>query len=64
MAEFPYEGLKGTKRVKGRISARSRREVLSRLKVEGVVPLEVKEVKEGVPFWRSFPSSFCSSQLS
>ncbi len=42
MAEFPYEGLKGTKRVKGRISARSRRKVLSRLKVEGVVPLEVK----------------------
>ncbi len=52
MAEFLYEGLKEGRRVKGKVEASSRKEVLSRLKGEGVVPLHVEEVKDERPFWR------------
>ncbi len=52
MAEFLYEGLKEGRRVKGKVEASSRKEVLSRLKGEGVVPLHVEEVKDERPFWK------------
>jgi len=52
MGEFLYEGLREGKRVKGRISAESRREVISKLRDQGVVPLSVEEVSEKKPFWK------------
>ena len=52
MAEFLYEGLKEGKKVKGKLEASSRREALSMLKGEGVVPLHIEELKSKKPFWR------------
>ncbi len=52
MAEFLYEGLKEGKKVRGRVEASSRREVLSRLRSEGVIPLQVEELKEKKPLWK------------
>ncbi len=52
MAEFLYEGLKEGRKVRGKVEASSRREVLSRLRSEGVVPLQVEELKERKPFWK------------
>ncbi len=52
MAEFLYEGLKEGRKVKGKLEASSRREALSMLKSEGVVPLHIEELKSKKPFWR------------
>jgi len=52
MAEFLYEGLKEGKRVKGKVEASTKREVLTRLRSEGIVPLQVEKVEERRPFWK------------
>ncbi len=43
MAEFFFEGIKEGKRVKGKVSASQKREVLARLKADGIVPVEIRE---------------------
>ncbi len=52
MAEFFYEGIKDGKKVKGKAEAFNRKEVLQRLKSEGVIPLNVEELKKEKPFWK------------
>lgn len=46
MAEFFFEGLREGKRVKGKISAGEKRAVIARLKADGIVPLEIREVTQ------------------
>ena len=46
MAEFFFEGLREGKRVKGRISAGEKRAVIARLKADGIIPLEIREVTQ------------------
>ncbi len=50
--EFLYEGLRSGRKVKGKLQAGSRREALSRLRSEGVVPLSVEPLSEKKPFWK------------
>ena len=50
--EFLYEGLRSGRKVKGKLQAGSRREALSRLRSEGVVPLSVEPLFEKKPFWK------------
>jgi len=52
MAEFYFEGIKEGKRVKGRVSAPQRREVIARLKADGIVPIEVREATKRRLFFR------------
>jgi len=52
MPAFVYEGLKEGRKVKGKISGRDRREVISRLRSEGIVPLSVVEVPQKKPLWK------------
>lgn len=52
MGEFLYEGLREGKRVKGRVEASDRREALTKLRSEGILPLEVEELRKGRAFWR------------
>jgi len=52
MMEFLYEGLREGKRVKGRVEASDRREALTKLRSEGILPLEVEELRKGRAFWR------------
>ena len=50
--EFLYEGLRSGRKVKGKLQAGSRKEVLTRLRSEGVVPLSVEPLSEKKPFWK------------
>ena len=52
MADFLYEGLKDGRKVKGKMEASNRKEALSRLRSEGVVPLHVEEIEKKKPFWQ------------
>ena len=52
MAEFFYEGVKEGRRVKGKLVAASRKEAVSRLKGEGVVPLSLEPVSHNKPIWK------------
>ena len=52
MAEFIYEGLRDGKRVKGKLLAESRREALSRLKSEGIIPVDIREESKKVSLLR------------
>ncbi len=52
MALFIYEGLKEGKKVKGRLEAQTKKEVILRLKGEGIIPLTIEEVSEKKPFWK------------
>ena len=52
MAEFFYEGVKEGRRVKGKLVAASRKEAVSRLKGEGVVPLSLEPVSHDKPIWK------------
>ncbi|RLJ71102.1 type IV pilus assembly protein PilC [Hydrogenivirga caldilitoris] len=52
MAEYIYEGIKEGKRIKGKVEASTRREALSRLKGEGVLPTSVEPVSQKTPLWK------------
>ncbi len=52
MSTFVYEGLKEGRKVKGKVSGRDKREVISRLRSEGITPLSLVEVSEKKPFWK------------
>jgi type IV pilus assembly protein PilC len=52
MAEFLYEGIKQGKKVKGKVEASTKREALSRLRGDGVLPLSLEPVSEKKPFWK------------
>ena len=52
MPEFVYEGRKDGVKVKGRISASSKSEVLKRLRGDGILPIDVKEEHAHKPFWK------------
>jgi len=52
MSLFLYEGIKEGRKVRGRISGKDKREIISRLRSEGVTPLSVEELAERKPFWK------------
>lgn len=52
MAQFIYEGIKQGKRVKGKVEALTRKEAISRIKGEGVLPLSVEHLSEKKPIWK------------
>ncbi|NPA41040.1 MAG: type II secretion system F family protein [Aquificae bacterium] len=52
MAQFLYEGIKEGRRVKGKVEAGSKKEALSRLKSDGILPLSVEPLSDKKPFWK------------
>ena len=50
MAVFEYEGIRNGRKVRGSVEARTRTEAISRIRSEGVVPLDVRERGERLKF--------------
>lgn len=68
MKSYVYEGIKEGKRVKGVLKAKDRRELIKKLKYEGIKPIKIEEKKEKFTLFRKKVSeeelSFMLIQLS
>jgi len=68
MKSYVYEGIKEGKRVKGVLKAKDRRELIKKLKYEGIKPIKIEEKKDKFTLFRKKVSeeelSFMLIQLS